>query len=415
VRTYTATFSVTWAENKTTTETIPATNHANKYAGTAVDATCNDAGHTAGIYCPDCETWLEAQTEIPATGNHNYVNGKCENCDAEEPQPTVTIRHYGQNLYLQDLIKIGYFFYIQTDAEVEDVGALIWSTDDYAKETDFTVNSTNAAKHVNLKNQNGYYEAVTEGIYAQNLDAVYYMIPYVKTASGYTYGTAQAYCALNYIEGVYKITDPAWANTRSLVIDLANYATAARAYFCAKEGLPEPVDTFNSCLSEADRILKWSDSLYRSYPVVEEAGSYNDSFYGRNIYLLEAISISIYHTTTQTTGAHYWTAADYSKYSEHVAENKSGDTSFVREAGYVTISLTGLYAYNIYDEYYTRTYDAAGNLGKTTGHSVAAYLTQAIEAYKNSTSAEEQALVELCKAMLVYGNNAKDNPAISRG
>ena len=51
-------------------EEIPATNHANKYAGQAKAPTCTETGLTAGEYCPDCQTWVVKQESIPAT-NHS--------------------------------------------------------------------------------------------------------------------------------------------------------------------------------------------------------------------------------------------------------------------------------------------------------------------------------------------------------
>ena len=40
--------------------------HKNQTAHPQQDPTCTEIGYTAGIYCPDCEEWLEAREEIPA-------------------------------------------------------------------------------------------------------------------------------------------------------------------------------------------------------------------------------------------------------------------------------------------------------------------------------------------------------------
>ncbi len=40
--------------------------HENQTAYPQQDPTCTEIGYTAGIYCPDCEEWLEAREEIPA-------------------------------------------------------------------------------------------------------------------------------------------------------------------------------------------------------------------------------------------------------------------------------------------------------------------------------------------------------------
>ena len=44
-----------------------------------VSATCGKAGHTAGLYCEICETYLTGEV-IEATGEHDYNDGVCENC-----------------------------------------------------------------------------------------------------------------------------------------------------------------------------------------------------------------------------------------------------------------------------------------------------------------------------------------------
>ena len=97
-------------ETSRETITVPATNHPNKHAGAAKAATCTEAGHTAGVYCPDCETWLTAQEEIPASGHtdgeivvENEVANDCTNdgsydnvvyctiCGTETSRETITV------------------------------------------------------------------------------------------------------------------------------------------------------------------------------------------------------------------------------------------------------------------------------------------------------------------------------------
>ena len=78
---------------------IPATNHANKTEHTQQDATCTENGYTAGVYCPDCEEWIEGHeiiNKLPHsfttyTSDNNAtctVDGtktaKCDNCEATD-------------------------------------------------------------------------------------------------------------------------------------------------------------------------------------------------------------------------------------------------------------------------------------------------------------------------------------------
>ena len=81
-------FNVTWVSytgGGTTEPDTPACEHTNKVAiGEAKDATCTEAGITAGEKCSACGETITAQKEISALG-HNYVNGACSVCGANEP------------------------------------------------------------------------------------------------------------------------------------------------------------------------------------------------------------------------------------------------------------------------------------------------------------------------------------------
>ena len=63
--------------------------------GTPKDATCTEAGNTAGEKCADCGVTITAQETIDALG-HNYVNGVCVRCDTEKPKEG--------NYYLQSTV-----------------------------------------------------------------------------------------------------------------------------------------------------------------------------------------------------------------------------------------------------------------------------------------------------------------------
>ena len=45
---------------------------------------CTESGYTGDTYCLGCEALLQTGEEIPAAG-HNYVNGDCTKCGAEDP------------------------------------------------------------------------------------------------------------------------------------------------------------------------------------------------------------------------------------------------------------------------------------------------------------------------------------------
>ena len=88
VRTYTA--KVTFEDKEYTsskTEVIPAKSHDTELVG-AKDATCTEDGYTGNEVCKVCQTVVKQGEVIPALG-HDYKDGKCSRCGAEEPTTPV--------------------------------------------------------------------------------------------------------------------------------------------------------------------------------------------------------------------------------------------------------------------------------------------------------------------------------------
>ena len=88
VRTYTA--KVTFGGKDytdTKTEVIPATGHDTELVG-AKDATCTEDGYTGDEVCKVCQAVVKQGEVIPALG-HDYKDGKCSRCGAEEPTTPV--------------------------------------------------------------------------------------------------------------------------------------------------------------------------------------------------------------------------------------------------------------------------------------------------------------------------------------
>ena len=87
-RTYTAKVTFEGKEyTDTKTETIAATGHDTELVG-AKDATCTEDGYTGDEVCKVCQTVVKQGEVIPALG-HDYKDGKCSRCGAEEPTTPV--------------------------------------------------------------------------------------------------------------------------------------------------------------------------------------------------------------------------------------------------------------------------------------------------------------------------------------
>ena len=63
----------------------PECKHTNTVVEGATEATCNTPGFTGNTVCADCKEVITNGTEIPATGKHTFVEGKCTVCGAEDP------------------------------------------------------------------------------------------------------------------------------------------------------------------------------------------------------------------------------------------------------------------------------------------------------------------------------------------
>ena len=88
VRTYTAKVTFEGKEyTDTKTEVIPAKSHDTELVG-AKDATCTEDGYTGNEVCRVCQTVVKQGEVIPALG-HDYKDGKCSRCGAEEPTTPV--------------------------------------------------------------------------------------------------------------------------------------------------------------------------------------------------------------------------------------------------------------------------------------------------------------------------------------
>ena len=88
VRTYTAKVAFEGKEyTDTKTETLPATGHDTELVGTK-DATCTEDGYTGDEVCKVCGVTVKQGEVLPALG-HDYKDGKCSRCGAEEPTTPV--------------------------------------------------------------------------------------------------------------------------------------------------------------------------------------------------------------------------------------------------------------------------------------------------------------------------------------
>ena len=67
--------------------------HTNTRVEGAVEADCGNAGHTGKTVCADCGEEISAGEVIPATGEHNFIEGSCGICGEADPDYVPECEH----------------------------------------------------------------------------------------------------------------------------------------------------------------------------------------------------------------------------------------------------------------------------------------------------------------------------------
>lgn len=296
---------------------------------------------------------------------------------------------------LKDTLNLAFHFTVNGTDEVVKAGALITIGDE-------TYN------YIATEGK-GYYSVEVSGIYAQSIDTEVYIKPYAELATGLVYGEQKSTSVLGCLEYMYG--NPDESNATKLVIkDLLNYANAARNYFVAKGTMEAPAQAFNNILAEADRVLVWNDEYRAGVAEVEETTGAFEPVDGKIIAgIQEALRLRVEFEDSNVAGFVYWNEKDYADNSgNHTVD--TGTKTFVMDGGVAKGYIENIYAYEMYEDFFIRAYNAEGELSETYTRSIAAYIT--IEMDKH---ADDEAYVELCKAMLIYGNTAMKSDAIVKG
>lgn len=296
---------------------------------------------------------------------------------------------------LKDTLNLAFHFTVDTTDEVVKAGALITIGDE-------TYNYTATAG-------TGYYSVEVSGIYAQSIDTMVYIKPYAEFANGLVYGEEKSTSVLKCLEYMYNNENES-KETKDVIRDLLNYANAARNYFVAKGTMDAPAQAFNNALAEADRVLAWDDEYRADLATVEETTGDFEPVNGKVFAgIQEALRLRVEFEDPNVAGFVYWNEAEYAANSgNHTVA--TGTQTFVMDGDVAKGYIENIYAYEMYENFYFRAYNAEGELSETYTRSIAAYVTKEMD-----DNAGDEAYVELCQAMLIYGNTAMTSDAIVKG
>lgn len=190
-------------------------------------------------------------------------------------------------------IRLNFYTYFSTAmlTGAEEYGLLLFPE---GVTTDYTYQSAYAHHDGALDAASGEYRYTYAGIAAKEMTDLIYARPYVKTASGYTYGELRVASVANYantLRTTYagKTTDTATA-TYALACAMLNYGAAAQQYFSyktdapANSGLPESEKTVPAGTYTDDRAMLGSSTLP------------NYAFYAASMILADLPAIRLYIT-----------------------------------------------------------------------------------------------------------------------
>lgn len=403
----------------------------------AVAPTCTKTGLTEGSHCGICGTVLVEQEIVDALGHAwdegivtleptNTTEGirvhTCDGCGEtkEEIVPAkVTIDFSSATLLFKDEIKIK--FYLNVNGvfgdKLPNAGIEVWSAEDY--DPDDLTNPTKV--YTGLVKSEERYQIATDGIPAKNMGDWIYVRAFVEVDGERVYSPRIIdYSPVKYSQ--YHIdraekdpTNQKKMDMAKLCIGLMNYGAEAQKYFAGKS---DSGYTYTTLMNDfiTDDQQAWLNAEAELTQVKDvPAYSWKDNLAPKEELDLASISAVFkgalqmkLYATGRTTGPVkmlYWTEATAG--NELLIENAAemADVHFNGER--YEGRIPGIAAKNSGDTIYIC---AALEIdGKTCYTRVVAY---SMHKYAGIEIGKSSSMAELCKALVIYSNVAKDYMAI---
>ena len=344
-------------------------------------------------------------------GDLDHVYGDdniCDVCGHDKTPPAVEQLY--PSMSLKDEVCYNFYFAVHRfEADVENMGLLIWSSEI----TDGTIeNAERVFAGATYNRKNGMYKVQTDGIPAKEMgDMIYYKI-YAKQADGtYVYSDLYHFNAVLYAEAVLKQYDDPLLH--AAVVALLNYGAAAQIQFgyrtdslmnagltAQQQAMVMPYGDVASKIDGVDAVdftkvgafAKTETGFSGHYPTVSLKGAF-----AINYYFIpdqgEVGEVTFY----------YWSETDYRNANILTAENATGIMTMTKSDNLYRATITGIRAIEIGQTYYVcGVYQSGGKMYSSgvMSYSLAAYCMEQSEHATGS-------LQTLAQLTAVYGYYAK--------
>jgi len=376
------------------------------YEGVETKApTCVDVGEMT-YTCTTCgDIYTE---EIAATGEHGYVDGKCEICGKSEATLSTIMQIKSAALMFRDDIQIKFYFTVDgaTDETLSNAGIEIWSGEEYDPK-----NLDNPTQVISGLERNGSrYQIVTDGIAAKNMGDLLHVRGYIIVDGKKEYTKFVEYSPAKYCQYQIDVAakDPDDAEKQALAelcIALMNYGTEAQKYFAATTEYTY-TSLMNEFLTEEQKAWTYSESMVVPVAALPKynwtaADSSKIKLNSASVVMTGALQIKLYATIPEgTIKMFYWTesTAGNELLLENAAEMEDVGINGSRYQGYVK----GIAAKNMGQTIYLC---ASVTVGDATYYTApVAYSIHKYAAYQISV---EDPISDLAKTLVIYSNAAK--------
>ena len=374
------------------------------YTSKVTAPTCAKEGYTT-YTCSVCKHSYTGNT-VPATGNHNYVDGKCTTCGQAKPVVKPTLGIYSVGLSLKDEVIYNVYFTVTDTSDVVEMGLLGFNTQN---ENGTISNADYVTPGYTTSGQ--YYVAHSNGIPAKNLGDDYYYMAYAKLSDGtYAYSPMKSYNAVKYANTILGNASSN-AKLKAVVVAMLNYGAAAQVQFDYKTDA-----LMNAGLTAEQKALvkAYDESMVNDVLSVDstKAGEFATKYASARsvgISLKGAFAINYYLTASKAVDSgmtlYYWTEADYKAASTLTTANATGSVVMdaTGTANQFKAAVEGISAKRIDETIFVVGVYESNGVTYSTGvlaYSLGKYCEQ-------QAAGSNAALAAMAQATAVYGYYAK--------